>query len=385
MHQAITSGHVARDRAATDGYAVRLLRHAELTAADHARWADLSTAAGSGNIFAEHWFMDAALRHSGSARDARLAIVSRGDGVWQGVLPLKPEPRFGRWPAANWQSWAATNQFLGSPLVRPGAAHGFWRALLRHLDDQTDGRMLLHCRQFAWDDPTCAALVDICGEGERGFRLLDRFDRPARLPGGDVVPDGKAQARLRSLRRRLEREHGPVAIDMQASAGDCGDWIDQFLALEKSGWKGQAGSALACDPETEGLFREVIAQGQMRGRARLAALMAGGRPIAMSSWFVGGDHGFGFKMAFDEGFRTYAPGLLLMRHIADRIGEHPAMVFDTCTPTAGGCTRPLWGGHRTIFECAVAVGPPLRRLCFDALMHARAAYSAIMPGPNRPG
>lgn len=380
IHQRIIRGAAVRDPAPANGYAVRLRRHADLTSAEHRCWADLSAEAGAANVFAEHWFMDAALRRSASARDVRLAIVSDGEGAWLGVLPLAPEPRFGRWPTANWQTWSATNQFLGTPLVRPDAAHEFWKALLRHFDRHAGREMLIHCRQFALDDPVCTALIDICRDGGRGFRMLDSFDRPARLPHCETMPDGKARARQRSLQRRLEREQGPISIELQAAGADCRGWIDRFLALEKSGWKGQAGSALACDPETEGLFRDVIEEGHDRGRARLATLTAGGRPLAMSSWFVGGNRGFGFKMAYDEAFRAYAPGMLLMRYVADRIGEHRAMLFDTCATVAGGCSQPLWGGSRTIVDCAVAIGPSFRRLLFDALMQARAAYTTIMPG-----
>lgn len=387
MHQTITSGDVTRVPDLPGEYAVRLLPYTELTSADRARWADLSVRAGASNVFAQHWFMDAALRHSSSAQGAQLAVVSHGDGTWLGVLPLVPEPRFGRWPAGNWQTWSATNQFLGTPLVLPKAARGFWAALLRHLDGRAGGAVLLHCRQFAWDDPICAAMADCCEDEGRGFRVLDRFDRPARLPNSDAAaggrPDGKVLARLQSLRQRLERDHGPVSVKMQAADTDCGAWVDLFLAMEKSGWKGRAGSALACAPETEGLFRDVIARGREQGQVRLASLMAGGRPLAMSSWFVTGDRGFGFKMAFDEGFRAYAPGRLLMHDVADRIGQNPAMHFDTCAPATACSSQSPWDGKQTIFDCAIAVGPPLRRLFFDGLMQARDAYAAVMPGMKR--
>lgn len=380
MHQRIVRDDDVRG---SGRLAVQWRRHADLTAADHARWADLSIAAGAANIFAQHWFMDAALRHSGAAHDVRLAIVSGEDGAWQGVLPLAQETLFGRWPVANWQSWSATNQFLGAPLVRPGAAPRFWHALLCHLDDRPGREMLLHCQEFARDDPACAALIAYCRTSGRGLRMFGRFDRPAHMPDGDAAPDGKKQARLRALRRKLERDHGPASVEMLEMDGDPADWIDGFLALEKSGWKGREGSALACAPETEGLFRDVIIRGLQHGQARLATLMVGGRAVAMSSWFVHGDHGAGFKMAYDEGLRSYAPGLLLMRDVAERAGRNPAMLFDTCAPTAGGCGQPLWNGRRTIFDCAVAIGPPRRRWLFGGLMQARAAYAAIRSAMRR--
>src|SRR3546814_18413715 len=78
--------------------------------------------------------MDAALRHGGDDQLIRLAIVERAGGEWVGVLPLVQRARFGRWPVPHWQGWLATNQFLGSPLVRPGAEDRLWALLLPFRD-----------------------------------------------------------------------------------------------------------------------------------------------------------------------------------------------------------------------------------------------------------
>ncbi|MBB5708107.1 GNAT family N-acetyltransferase [Sphingopyxis panaciterrulae] len=359
-------------------HAVRLQRPADLGAADRARWADLSDRAGTANVFAQHWFMDPALRHAGADQPIWLAIAERDGGEWIGVLPLVQSARFGRWPVPHWQSWLATNQFLGSPLVRPGTEDRFWALLLPFLDAFAGREIGLQCRQLAWDDPACAALIAHCEREGRGFRIVDRFDRPASAPDSDA--DGgrsgaKARARLRSLERRLARDHGPVAVDRHAGEGDCNRWVETFLAMERAGWKGRAGSALACHAETENLFRDVMRAGWERGRLGRATLTAAGRPLAMSSWFVTGDRGFGFKMAFDEAFRSYAPGQLLMRHVADHVaGLHPPIHFDTCTAAGAGGCRSLWGDSRTIVDCVVAIGSPARRLAFAGLMLARDAY-----------
>lgn len=361
-------------------HAVRFQRPADLSAADRARWADLSDRAGVANVFAQHWFMDAALRHGGDGQFIRLAIVERAGGDWVGVLPLVQRARFGRWPAPHWQGWLATNQFLGSPLVRPGAEDRFWALLLPFLDAHAGREIGLQCRQLAWDDPICAALLAHCEREGRGFRIVDRFDRPALAPGSDADSGRasiKARARLRSLERRLTRDHGPVAVDLHAANGD-GDrdrWVEAFLAMERAGWKGRAGSALACHSATEKLFRDVVRAGWECGRLGRATLTAAGRPLAMSSWFVTGDRGFGFKMAFDEAFRSYAPGQLLMRHVADHVaGLRPPIHFDTCTSAGAGACRSLWGDSRTIVDCVVAIGSPVRRLAFAGLMRARDVY-----------
>ncbi|NIJ15646.1 GNAT family N-acetyltransferase [Sphingobium vermicomposti] len=358
---------------------VRMLRHADLTADDRACWAGLSAQAGAANVFAQDWFMDAALSHATDGRDTLLAVVSLGHGPWLGVMPLVAELRFGRWPARIWRNWSATNQFLGTPLVAAQTADIFWDALLAFLDRRAGTEILLHFQGFDADDPVSTALFDRCGQEGRGLHIIQCLDRPAYRAGDDAAGrcDSKMRGRLRSLSRRLERDHGSVVVTLLDPDQPCAPWIDAFLKMEASGWKGRIGSALGSQSATETLFRTVIERGHANGSARLATLSVGGRAIAMSSWFESTSWGHGFKMAFDEDYRAYAPGQLLMHDISERIGRRPDMSFDTCVPRDANSSHRLWRSSRRIIDGAVAIGSPWHRFRFDALIKARAAYAAV--------
>lgn len=358
---------------------VRLLRQADLTAEDRACWAALSAHAGAANIFAQDWFMEAALSHSDDGRDVLLAVVGLERGPWLGVMPLVAGSRFGRWPVRSWRSWSATNQFLGTPLVAEHFAGTFWDILLPFLDARAGGEIVLHVEAFDADDPVTMALVDHCQQQGRAFHVINRLDRPAYRAGDDAAGQScaKTRGRLRSLRRRLEQDHGPVAVALLDPGQPCAPWIDAFLTMEAAGWKGRVRSALGSHVATEALFRTVIARGHANGSARLVSLSVDGRTIAMSSWFESTRWGHGFKMSFDEEFRAYAPGMLLMQDVRERIGRMPDISFDTCAPREARDYRRLWRGNRTIMDGAVAIGSSRRRLYFDALMTARTVFAAI--------
>lgn len=365
--------------AENDAPVVRMMRHVDLTAQDRARWAALSLQAGAANIFAQDWFMDASLRHSLDGRDAWLAVVSHPGGAWLGVMPLRTEGRFGRWPARVWRSWSGSNQFLGTPLVDVGSADLFWKSLLAFLDSRAGSEILLHFQGFDADDPVTVALLDRCNQEGRAFEVIHCVDRPAHRAGisADSRGDAKLRGRLRNLERRLERDHGPVAMSLACPSLPCAPWIEAFLEMEASGWKGRIGSALESDIATAGLFRSVIERGHADGSARLATLTAGGRVVAMSSWFESATWGHGFKMTFDEAFRAYAPGQLLMREISDRVAARADLSFDTCVPRDSSSSHKLWKSSRRIIDGAVAVGSTWQRLHFGALIKARAIYAAL--------
>lgn len=357
----------------------RLARLADLTPHDHARWALLSARADAPNIFAHDWFMQAALAHAPDRDAVHLAIVTHLSGAWLGVIPLIGRTRFGHWPVAHWQGWAGITQFLGTPLVLPAHAALFWDTLLGFLDTQSGRAMMLHLDALDADDRVTGALLAHCDREMRAIRTVGRFDRPALRAGEDqgAPHDGKARARLRSLSRKLARDHGALTFSILDAAQDPAPWIDAFLALEAAGWKGRTGSALGSDDATAALFRTLITRGHERGSVRLATLHAGDRAVARSCWFEAACWGHGFKMAFDEELRAYAPGQLLMQAVRDHVGARGDLSFDTCVSRgAHHCDR-LWRGTRPLVDIVVAIGPPGRRLRFTALMTARDAYARI--------
>ncbi|WP_086619080.1 GNAT family N-acetyltransferase [Erythrobacter tepidarius] len=356
---------------------VDFLHPAALPAAERARWARLSARAAPGNIFAQDWFMEPALRHCGEAATLRLAVVRQASGEWLGALPLVFEPKVGRCPLPSLHSWRASNQFLATPLVLPGAEKAFWTGLLARLDRRPGLALALCCKDLPLDDPATLALVSLCAEQGRMIETLARFVRPARLSGRQRLVDPRGlhrlDQRLDGLERRLGQALGPVSTVMHSPGEDCEAWIAAFLALERAGWKGRARSALACAPGNTALFREAIRHGHRIGAARLASLRAGDRIVAMSSWFVAHGHGFGFKMTYDEAWRKFAPGRLLMRQVARLSKGEAELLFDTCAP-AGSPTDALWPQARTLGCFAVAIGGSARRRGLRALIEARTRW-----------
>ena len=196
-----------------------------------------------------------------------------------------------------------------------------------------------------------------------------RASNGAGEPGLPQAALRKARNRLASLEQRLARELGEVRIELHARESDPGPWIEQFLDLERAGWKGRGGSALACERSNADLFRETVCEGHRRGLAHLASLAAGGQVLAMTTWFECSGGAFGFKMAHDETARRHAPGRLLMRAVAEDFAGDPALAFDTCAGE-GAAPDPFWPDRRKVLDCVVAIGSPGRRGVLGGAMGA---------------
>jgi len=366
-HRAFGGTDCAHDtNAACD---VVLLPLAALEPGDLSAWDDLAGSSATANVFARPWFLRQSLRHLDPDGKARLAIVRTRGGTWIGTAALVFAHRYGRALLPHWALWRHANQFVGTPLVRKGWETAFWRALLAHLDAASPHGSALRVFDLPLDDPVNDALLSLCGDERRDFRADRRFER-AKLdcegePDAAIKP--KDRRRLASLTRKLEREVGPVVFTGLSGEADVPRMAARFLELENSGWKGRQGCSLSSRDDTCAFFEAVMVEAAGEGMLDVLSLSAGGKVIAMSTHFVGPMRGFGFKMAFDEGYASYAPGLLLLDELTRRFHALDVAEVDSCSAPDQQPVSRMWQGRRELVEGRVSLGGPLRRAAFRAL------------------
>lgn len=186
-----------------------------------------------------------------------------------------------------------------------GLGHAWWWPLL-----PVDGSALL-------------AALDRDGWGRAE---VSDFLRPVldRRPSHDAFLTAHPhKGRLKDLRRRRRRldEAGAVTVEAVGPDGDLAGAVAAFLTLESRGWKGRAGTALACRPETEGFAKTLFRAGDGPVTARADLLRLDGRVVAASLALVCGGTATLLKTAYDEDLRALAPGVLLEAEIVRVLHE----------------------------------------------------------------
>jgi hypothetical protein len=169
---------------------------------------------------------------------------------------------------------------------------------------------------------------------------------------------------------------GRLAFEWQFDSAGIEQWADRFLALEASGWKGESRSALASSPQTAALFREALAGGAARGKLLRLSLTLDGRPIAMLTSFLSAPGAFGFKIAFDEEFSRYSPGVLLQRENLRILERDDIAWSDSCAGPDNKMISQLWPQRREIGRISIAIGGRLRRALFAGLLGAELRSNA---------
>lgn len=328
-------------------------------------WQSLASRTATPNPFFEPWYLLPALRQFDPQGRGRLATLI-ADGKLVGLMPLAFERRYHGHPIPHLASWSHANQFFGAPLIAAGYERAFWHALLDWAYRHCGSALFLHLATLAFDSEAFAALGEVCAERGNPFRVVHREKRAALHAG--PTPDQhlaacltkKRRKELDRKRRRLE-ELGALEFSRHTDEASLDDWIDHFLLLERAGWKGKAGSALACDMRTESLFREALAGAARDGRLERIAFHLDGRPIAMLASFVTPPHVFSYKTAFDESLAKLSPGLLLQVENLQVLGRADIEMTDSCASPDHPMIDHFWRDRRAIGNVTIGIGGPVRR------------------------
>ncbi|MEO6153994.1 MAG: GNAT family N-acetyltransferase [Croceibacterium sp.] len=341
------------------------------TPAQITRWDALAEWAAEPNPFLESWYLLPALR--GFDPDGKVTLLClEADGLLVGVFPIRREARYYGHPLPHWRGWLHPNAFLGTPLVARGFEAWFWRELLAWCDGNAGPALFLHLAQMPSDGPLHAALREVIADRPRPVATVMREDRAmlrSELTAEAYLDQSLSPKKRKELRRQHRRlaEEGTLTSERQTDSENLAAWGENFLALEQRGWKGAAGSALACDPRTRSLFLEALAGAARRGRLERLAIRLDGRPLAMLASFLCPPGVFSFKTAFDEDFARFSPGVLLQRENLDLLSRPGIAWADSCAAADHPMIDHFWRERREILRLSIGLGGALRRGAFKII------------------
>jgi CelD/BcsL family acetyltransferase involved in cellulose biosynthesis len=352
------------------------------TSAEIARWDALAQWASEPNPFHESWYLLPALR-AFDPQGAVTLLCLEADGQLAGLLPVHRAPRYYGHPVPHLTNWLHANAFIGTPLVVRGFERAFWRELLTWCDARPGGALFLHLSQLPLEGPMHDALRQVLVEQDRHGMTVQRGERA--LLHSDLTPDayleeslsGKKRKELRRQHRRLAEE-GELTVERAEGNDDLAAWTDEFLTLEETGWKGEQGSALACNPYTASLFRSALEGAAARGRLERLAIRLDGRPLAMLATFLTPPGAFSFKTAFDEGFARFSPGVLLQRENLELLARPGIEWTDSCAMMDHPMIDHFWRERRTVARHNIAIGGKARRLLFRVVAASETGSKGIV-------
>ena len=325
-----------------------------LSDADHAAWSALAARALEPNPFFEPEFVIPAARIYPGVE----LLLIEAPGRLIGALPVRRAARWRKLPAPVLWAWRHQDAYLGTPLIDPEAPDEAIAGLLdAAFADRRSGLLVLEWYGTGGplDDLLQTALADR-GVTPLVYESIDRAALTRRADGG-YLKTTVSNRRLREL-RRLRRQMTEVLeshVEVTNRAGDPAA-VEGFLQAEASGWKGRAGTDFASSEAYANFFREICANLAAVGRLELLVMCVGGVDVAWKVNIVSGDAVFCFKIAHDEEFGRFSPGVQLELDNVETFHRGTAAWSDSCADPDNEMINRLWPDRRELATLLVPTG-----------------------------
>ncbi|HYP30118.1 MAG TPA: GNAT family N-acetyltransferase [Blastocatellia bacterium] len=337
------------------------------------QWEALSERAIEPNPFYEPWMLLPAIRAFGANRKLKFVLIfdpthanPSGWPALRGFFPLEIKPAYEglgtKLPLRTLSLWRHKYCYICTPLVSAGRARDTVDAFFEWVESENLGCPLMEFEQVPGEGPFRRLLVDHFNESGRISFVSESFTRALFRPSAcandylSLALPGIRRKELRRLEKRLS-EAGRLDYCELGAGGEIGRWISEFLELESISWKGQEGRALLSRPEDRDFFVEAARSAFDRGRLMMLALRVGGRPIAVKCNFMASDGSFAFKIAYDDEYARFSPGVLLEMENIRRLHDRPGTLWmDSCANPDNFMINRLWPDRLTIQSIVIASG-----------------------------
>jgi CelD/BcsL family acetyltransferase involved in cellulose biosynthesis len=225
------------------------------------------------------------------------------------------------------------------------------------------GAHALILRDVALDGAAMTAFTDSLRQSGMRPRVLHsrlRACLDATRDADELLHDALGQKKLKELRRQRHRlaEHGAVHFGVARTPSDVAAAVENFMALEASGWKGKRGTALVQHDGDASFARRATVALAETGQCQIVTLRAGDTPVAAAIVLRHQDRAFYFKLGVDESFAKFSPGVQLTLDLTRHLCADPAIA--SADSTAGPdhpMINPIWRGRFAIGDVLIPLRP----------------------------
>ena len=134
--------------------------------------------------------------------------------------------------------------------------------------------------------------------------------------------------------------------------------VDDFFALEAGGWKGRAGTAARDDEDVRKFLQTAVTDLAGEGKARVARLLLDARPIAAIIVLRSGATAWCWKIAYDERFARFSPGVQLLLDVTQELLDDQSVArADSCADENHPMIDHVWRERLVLADRLIRLGP----------------------------
>lgn len=325
-------------------------------------WQKLADRALVANPFYESWILLPALTAFADPAKTFVLLVFLDDGKTSTLTGLAPMARFRRFhgvPCRGIALWKHLHGPLATPLLHRDHAR---ESLGTMLDWAAGHARIIDLDQIDAERSFGHVLTDVLNERRAVSSVEDQFNRAFLRPRETAdayiaLSQGSRQRQEHRRQRRRLSEQGAFASRVLAVDEAVEPWLEQFFRLESAGWKGSEQTDLATRPREREFFRSIVTSAHAAGRLHMLGLFLGDQAVALKCNFLAGGGAFALKIAYDENYSKYSPGVLLeLDNIEDVHRDNRIGWMDSCACANHPMIDRLWLERRALQRRVVSTG-----------------------------
>jgi CelD/BcsL family acetyltransferase involved in cellulose biosynthesis len=347
-----------------------------------APWRELATRALEPNVFYDPAFALAAVPVFGRGAGAVLVWSGSEPRRLLGFFPARIEKR--RYGVNLPVLVGFTHRYgpLGVPLVEREAAEAIIGAFFAHLADEATLPGLVLLPLLPADGPFARALDAIVRRARMPAADFNRHQRALLAPSGErelYMERAIGRRQRKELRRQARRlsERGAVLLTATTEPGAIDKALEDFFALEAGGWKGRAGTAADAREDVRRFVGEAVGALAAEGKATIHRVLLDGRAIAATVLLRSGHSAWFWKIAYDEAYARFSPGVMLSVELTQELLEDMEVTrADSCATANHPMIDHLWRERLLLCDRLIAVRPQASFVVARCLEALRTAFIA---------
>ncbi len=330
-------------------------------------WQDLAVRHHAANPMLDAEFVKCLVMHFGDVVRLRVLVGKYDNSV--AILALVESIGLGRWWVFR-PSQAQTALLVGSPTIRVD-----WNRVLTALPgvclkldvlslDPREHPLLLGYSPLTQREDSAR---NICVDVDRTFSEYWE-DRPRKL-----------KQNIRRYRNRISEEFGQLKFVVASTPSDVAAATDRYGILESRGWKGKVGTALHPGNLQGKFYRSLMVTMAEHSRAFVFELYVDDILLATRLCLAGDAILVMLKTTYDESFRRYATGRLLLHDTLQYVFENDlAKVVDFYTNATDD--QMDWATSFRSMSHASIYRSVTMRLIIRGLRSAKDLVKRVLPG-----
>ncbi|RDJ27044.1 GNAT family N-acetyltransferase [Bosea caraganae] len=274
------------------------------------------------------------------------------------------------------------------PVLDRDHAEDIALAMLRHLLAASDLPKTLALPLLPLEGRCFAALQEAMRITGSRLTRYETWQRPVMAPQpGDDAERYLRRALGSGYKKRMQQFRAigkGGAVSFARKRGNAArEAFETFLALEAAGWKGEAGTAIACLLEDSAYFHRLVELLIAQDAVLVDALLLDGKPIAMGLVVESAGTRHFLKIAYDETQARHSPGrALTIAMLQADFREGPPNFFDSGAGDGVDAGTYVWGERRQMANAILTIGgaiPSRAHLAAGARMWLRRLRDRTSP------